>query len=624
MIAAMTATADLTGGFEYFIPRPGLRLEAPQIAVGSLSLRAAEQAPVFLPEGQVLNVIGAAGAVGKVNRLDPAGGPSILQSWVVGTGALAVIGPFVGQQRFQVTCSVGSIVASSQAAVLSSVRQATDVGGFNGARGPLQVGDVKLLPCGQPAGILRSLKNAGRMVANFGTGVWMVAGGTPPLTQGYTGYDALGNISGITSRTGQAEMLQWSPTVATTHEIKLTTFATGARVKDLKGRIGLWVYVDNLPGYEPGGTPTGSIGMTLTTEVAASNANALTVGFNSNQVREGWNFLKFVQRDPAAYIAASGITEYHPFGVLAGTYGTGAAANIRDAAITGLKIDMSGMAGANVYFDSLWTDFDSQAQIVLGTDSVGSDMPTYYLPIFDSYNWKGYVAVPKRIWTSGDKVVSDWTGVNPWLKLAYDSGWECINHSTNHLGGADATGTITSPSAIAYEVVPVTALYLNSGMTRGLEFYASPQSSTSRLSEKVIKGTGIKMQRHARKINITVTPWGIDNPHHVGACDWGSATAGGISRIVGGVTGSVAGWQKASQIKRMADVIVAYGDTWFPFWHGVTGLGDTGSGEDLTGDNLLLTKSAFEKSCAYIRQLQLAGSLRFCDGFTGFYYGTGQ
>ena len=487
-----------------------------------------------------------------------------------------------------------------------------------------EAGEGRTLACGQPTGILRGLKNAGRMVANFTSGVWVVAGGAPVLAQGYSGYDAAGNVVGITSRTGQTEMLRCSPAANATHEIKLANFAASARVKELKGKIGLWVYVDNLPGYEPGGTPVGSIGFTLTTDAAGSNANALTVGFNSNQVREGWNFLKFVMRDPSAYVSGSGVTEYHPFGVLGGSYRTGAAANIKDAAITGIKIDMANMAGADVYFDSIWTDFDTQAQIVLGTDSVGADMASYYLPIFDAYQWKGYVAVPKRIWLNGDKVVSDWSGVNPFLQVAYGAGWECINHSTNHLGGADAMGTITSPGAVLYEVLPVTALYLNSGMTRGLEFYASPQSSSSRLSEKIIKGTGIKMQRHARKINVSVTPFGIDNPHHVGACDWGSATASGIAKVTGGVTGHIPGWQKASQIKRMVDVIVAYGDTWFPFWHGVTALGDTGSGEDATGDNLLLTKSAFEKSCEYIRQLQVAGSLRFCDGFTGFYYGTGQ
>ncbi|MGK5044914.1 hypothetical protein ACQ4WP_03305, partial [Janthinobacterium sp. GB4P2] len=208
MIESKQASADLTGGFEYFLPRPGLKLQVPQIAVGSLTLQPAQQAPAVLPEGQVLNVSGTAGTVGKVHRLDMAGGNTPLQSWTVGAVALTPIGPYAGEQRFLVTCSAGSVNVEGRVADLTAVRQATDVGGFNGSRGPLQVGEVKLLPSGQPTGILRSLKNAGRLVANFSAGMWMVAGGTPPLTQGYTGYDAAGNNTGVTSRTGQAEMLQ--------------------------------------------------------------------------------------------------------------------------------------------------------------------------------------------------------------------------------------------------------------------------------------------------------------------------------------------------------------------------------------------------------------------------------
>ena len=118
MIEAKQASADLTGGFEYFLPRPGLKLQVPQIAVGSLSLRPAEQAPAVLPEGQVLNVSGGLGTVGKVHRLDPDGGIAPLQTWTIGTGALAPIGPYSGQQRFLMTCSKGSVDVRVQSATL--------------------------------------------------------------------------------------------------------------------------------------------------------------------------------------------------------------------------------------------------------------------------------------------------------------------------------------------------------------------------------------------------------------------------------------------------------------------------------------------------------------------------
>lgn len=116
MIESKQASADLTGGFEYFLPRPGLKLQVPQIAVGSLTLQPAEQAPAVLPEGQVLNVSGIAGTVGKVHRLDLAGGNTPLQSWTIGAGALAQIGPYAGLQRFLVTCSAGRVDAAVNAA----------------------------------------------------------------------------------------------------------------------------------------------------------------------------------------------------------------------------------------------------------------------------------------------------------------------------------------------------------------------------------------------------------------------------------------------------------------------------------------------------------------------------
>jgi hypothetical protein len=65
---------------------------------------------ITLSEGQVLNISGSVGTVGVVYRLDPVlGGTNSLQSWAIGAGALATIGPFAGLQRFLVTCSVGSV-----------------------------------------------------------------------------------------------------------------------------------------------------------------------------------------------------------------------------------------------------------------------------------------------------------------------------------------------------------------------------------------------------------------------------------------------------------------------------------------------------------------------------------
>ena len=84
---------------------------------------------IALPEGQVLNVSGKADAAGVVYRLDQVlGGANSLQSWPVGAGALATIGPYAGQQRFLVTCVTGSIDISTADAVLGAIRASLPVG----------------------------------------------------------------------------------------------------------------------------------------------------------------------------------------------------------------------------------------------------------------------------------------------------------------------------------------------------------------------------------------------------------------------------------------------------------------------------------------------------------------
>ncbi|PHV14915.1 hypothetical protein CSQ90_21955, partial [Janthinobacterium sp. BJB303] len=188
MIEAKIASADLTGGIEYFITRPGLRLQVQQIAVGKLTLRAAEQAPALLPEGQVLYVSGAAGALGKVHRLDPEGDSTLLQTWTIGTGALAPIGPYSGQQRFLITCSIGSVDASVGDAALGVPRIVKSVAG-------LVDSDGVPLPANGPAGVLnfnparmrKWCAAKARVLSKTGRGIAAVMGDSRTAGFGATG-----------------------------------------------------------------------------------------------------------------------------------------------------------------------------------------------------------------------------------------------------------------------------------------------------------------------------------------------------------------------------------------------------------------------------------------------------
>ncbi|KQQ32001.1 hypothetical protein ASF61_16845 [Duganella sp. Leaf126] len=114
LIAAGKATADLTGGVRYFMPRPGLVLQAKQVAVGAVALQAEEQTTITLPEGQVLLISAAASTAGAVSRAGSS------DTWSVAAGALAPIGPYAGMQRFLITCTTGAIAATVREAVLAA------------------------------------------------------------------------------------------------------------------------------------------------------------------------------------------------------------------------------------------------------------------------------------------------------------------------------------------------------------------------------------------------------------------------------------------------------------------------------------------------------------------------
>lgn len=471
----------------------------------------------------------------------------------------------------------------------------------------------------QPIEIIAPVKKFGKLAARFGSGQWTAVTGSPVLTQGYMGYDANGVKTGVVSRTGMPDMLKAVPASNSDEGIQIGSFASNFLTKSLAGKIGLWVYVDKLPGYGVAETANGSIAITLSTN-AGTTSNALAVSFNANQVREGWNFLKFVQRNPAAYTPGSGATEYHPFGVSCTGYGTGADSNVVDTDVARAKIGWKNMMGATLYFDSLWTDFDSTAQAVLGCDG-GLNFTEIAIPKFSSFGWVGYTAFPYNTVDSGtaNNTIQPSLSANAYSAgaAAAAKGWDVINHSLTH----PSLGSYLNASDIAYQLLQSKSWLIEMGYTKGCEFYASPQSSSSRLSDKVIKDIGFKLQRHARKWNCSVTPYGIDNPQQVGSIDMGSATSGGVSGVTGGATISVSGWQKASKIKVAVDVACDYGDCVWLFWHGITTLGDTGSGEDLTGDNLLLTSSSFRSVLDYIRQKEVAGLMTIPKGITGFWYG---
>jgi hypothetical protein len=467
---------------------------------------------------------------------------------------------------------------------------------------------------GQPFKVTRPIAQQGVLIGDFtNPALWTISSGTPTLSS-VTGYDGAGNKNGsVQSRTGMPSMLKVA--VQSADDIIILPPANMTPVR-CEGKLGLWCYLDVQPGYQPAGTPSGAIGLYVGTS-SGSYATTSEFFFNSNQLREGWNFLKAVKETvPTAngpysgsnLLADAGGRDAHFLGITETAFNVGIWGDIINNPITCVKLEIAGLAGANVYFDSLWGNFTSKAQVVIGCDATGSSLINLALPIFKKNSWIGYVATPRRVSNPTYSVATDWRnspsdGVSITSNgiPCYLAGWDFINHTMNH----NRMGDYTSDVQIASEIQLVDGWYKAQGLTRGTEFYASPQSSSSRLSEQVIKNCGIKLQRHARKQNTSITPWGLDNPHHIGAIDMGQRSL----------------WQKASLIKAHVNMLIRYGDSGHLFWHVLTQIGDDGSGETLGSDDLTLPYSNFSIAMDHIRAKEQAGLLNVCKGMSGFYYG---
>jgi len=425
----------------------------------------------------------------------------------------------------------------------------------------------------------------GDIVIPFDSGAgWAANGtGTPTLTQDYTGFDASGNRTGIVSRTGAPAMLKVVPGTAN-DEIQSTTFTAATT----GGKIGLWVYLENQPTYGPGetflsGGSASKFSLLLSTS-AISFSNALSVVFDHLCLREGWNYLVY---NEAASTSRGG--PGHPTGITRTINGDGSNADIVASTIKRAKIIFTNLQGGPaLYFDTVWSNFTTRPKFVIGTDSQGTDMIETMLPLFNSYGWtrKSYMAIPRQVLAAGDTTsyyYKAWSTTKPNVNTAYAAGMLAVPHSTNH----QRLGDLTSAGRIRWEVLPVQAWLASNGWRRGNNVWVSPNYSTSRLSEKVIKEMGFIGQRHGRNWQNVVTPFGVDNPQHVGSIDMGLTTN-----------------QKFSIIKNQIDIAVAYGATLWLFHHSIQTVGDPGDGEGLTGDALLIYKSAYLKVMEYVRSLE--------------------
>lgn len=489
----------------------------------------------------------------------------------------------------------------------------------------------------QPAGVTSPCRSMGSLVCRFKAAEWPGYGAAQITAHDTnitdtTGYDAYGIktgslINGVgtgpVSLTGQSSLMKFLAVGTANLGIGApSSFASTVKTVALNGKIGLYVYVE--------GSSVGTTTLTLELSTTGSAANGLVITWSSACMRPGWNFLTFVMRNPQAYIPASGVAELHPTGVMASSNGTGAGTNILTTAINFMRI-YCGVASTTVpiYFDSLWTGFDTKAQYLLGFDSSEQSIIDYAVP---RMRHKGYAAVNlgSLYYDGTNRLATLYDNFTPRLDTLYAAGWEITNHTTFHLPGTQASptmATLTDAAEIAYEVKQMQAAMLSKGWTRGQHFYVSPQSSSSALSERVIGDCGYPLQRNSAASGcIQITPFGIPNPRACGSFGIGSTaqtthvTIGGVASLSTTLALATYGYQLIDNSKAVVDMVIAYGATWMPFSHGLEDV-DDGTGNQTPTDSTKMKLSHFNMLMDYMDAKEDAGLITGLDGSDHLWYG---
>ena len=396
------------------------------------------------------------------------------------------------------------------------------------------------------------------------------ASATLSTVSGYNGITA--DSSG--SRSGSPQMVKIVGTSGATGNILIAGPSAQITQAVVNGKIGLLIYLDYGSTNNPTINGLWSTAGTLLNEHANS--------WNTHQFRPGWNFLVYDAKQAS-----------HPAGT---SLSYGGSNDITNTAVRNFALQFSTLADVTIYLDSVWYDFDQVPEITLVWDSADADVIQYVLPAMQSRGWRGYIAESCQVGGTRWDDLSESTARTTRMNTFAAAGWDIINHTTTH----QQIGLLANDYQIRYEIENWKAWALAHGWTKGFEFYASPQSSTSVLAERVIRETGICLQRQAKKRDIYRTPWGIDNPHHLGSVDMGNSTY--------------------ATIKAAIDTNIAYRADLHLFAHN-TVAGGAADGSTVPGVSVQMYYTTLILVLDYLKSLEQAGAITVADGLSGWYYG---
>ena len=395
------------------------------------------------------------------------------------------------------------------------------------------------------ANTCRRIINPGRNLFAFTDHTAFTASGaeaaayTLSTVSGYNGIAAGDTPDGVAigSKTGSTAMVKLvcNGTQAGAANYFITS-ASNLALTTVDEKFGLWVYFSCDITTNSTWMPSISINVS-TANTFNGDAADYTFGFNSNQCRQGWNFL-VLKCDNST----------HPYGISKSGVGT---AKFATTGLNRFRIYMTVPNGKTLtcYFDTLWSNFSTKPAVAITFDIAGEPLfQNYGLSALSEFGFQGVVFILPNGSGANDNTNNRLIDYNTGpisgnaqiacLDALYAAGWDISNHTLNHTntsnGGSVRTQLLTD-AQLQYQVIAGTAWQLGHGYERGKEFYAAPQGAWDTTTILRLQTWGYKLLRMGQQgLNRTRTIYGYDQLGNMG---WY-----GIDGLPGGAVGSYNQW----------------------------------------------------------------------------------
>lgn len=235
------------------------------------------------------------------------------------------------------------------------------------------------------------------------------------------------------------------------------------------------------------------------------------IGYNANQFRPGDNFLTFHAAAPI-----------HPVGITrnVGSYDLSAQATNRISFV--VQYIPNGQT-ADIYLESLWSDFWNVPRIVIGFDGTGDNPPAvqsirrHWLPLMRKYRLRGYFGFSATA-LDNDTLMTEWTNpvTSPSQLADVDAlnaeGWDVFNHGLNHasmLGKSDGLLWMHYANQRDWQRAQ--------GWTRGADWFMYPKAEYDVTTRQKLAAMGCRFQRTGgAHPNNHWTPFGYDQIDNFG------------------------------------------------------------------------------------------------------------